>query len=1029
MFAISYAIKSLTRRKFKNLSIILAIALSVTIVVSIQIAKEGIYNVNSKAELDGFGKSDIVITNPTFEAGYFPENVVNILDNIDTTLLQKINYINPIIRHFLPVYIPETSKYERMVFINGIMPNIENMDTFTNIDGNIIDLNLLFSNSSNNIAIISSSMSEDLQLEIDDLFLTTVPNGVGNYSQIALKVADIYDDTIGRGIEGVFPPSTSKYQIYMNLQFIRLFLHESLPNSINQIDISLKDDFIDRRVEVYDPVKDTFPGIEELKSILKAIQVEFSNVDSSYNVRSPRIDLLDTIDKQLEAFTITLDVFIVLLNITSLLLIVNVQNMSVDDRKYQTAVLRALGNNKKTIVKIFLYEATIVGVIGSVIALFVGLFLGELIQNEINAIFDLSGIEPVIKPTMIAGAILFGIFLSTITAILPTLKVADIPVNEAIRGIAETKESVNYERKLVYLGLLVTAICAGILLYLGEFWKQENLTTFQDQMMVSGIVLGLITGICIVLAVLIHQRLFLTLWGSSFLWLSYYNFYITFYYVVNAPLILIVDWFMMFMYLAMVGSIIIVGINLDLLLTSLEKIFFMFPNMRATMQVSIAQLLSKKLRMILIFSILTVIILIGMFFGTVASTEKIGMESEIEYRTDGVNIVIDVQVPLPGIQQVIENIEGVTHVYGFKKARIPVYVDDPSSTHFDAEQDTILQKSIIEISEQSLKPNGEWDQDALQLFLFGVDETKQFEYDITMDENEVRDISRLVLDDFFETPSIEKPVIHTDNEDNELIGEIQTGYTALGGLYVGYNTKEYLDRMLYLPGLNSTINVGFIGGVLDMMGDSLGFGNVILLTPEVTSQLPVFQELTSPNLFLVKTVHGYLDDEFNQQIAENIEDMLNNLNPTENSLCTGLPQCILIGASSRIVHDQYFRLFERSSNTFAFFSTFSVFALVIGVLGMIIISVRSVGERTREIGMRRAIGFSKRAIVSTLAFELLVVVILGIMVGISISMIYLIFFAHASYQTDPVFPMNTIIFNILLLFISSLLAGIIPGYR
>ncbi|MHA2033397.1 MAG: ABC transporter permease, partial [Candidatus Kariarchaeaceae archaeon] len=113
----------------------------------------------------------------------------------------------------------------------------------------------------------------------------------------------------------------------------------------------------------------------------------------------------------------------------------------------------------------------------------------------------------------------------------------------------------------------------------------------------------------------------------------------------------------------------------------------------------------------------------------------------------------------------------------------------------------------------------------------------------------------------------------------------------------------------------------------------------------------------------------------------------------------------------------------------AFFSLFSFFALVIGVLGLIIISVRSVGERTREIGMRRAIGFGRAEVVGTLAFELFVIVILGIVVGIIDSMITLNFFARNSYKTAPVYPINSILTNIIILFFSSLLAGIIPGYR
>jgi putative ABC transport system permease protein len=79
--------------------------------------------------------------------------------------------------------------------------------------------------------------------------------------------------------------------------------------------------------------------------------------------------------------------------------------------------------------------------------------------------------------------------------------------------------------------------------------------------------------------------------------------------------------------------------------------------------------------------------------------------------------------------------------------------------------------------------------------------------------------------------------------------------------------------------------------------------------------------------------------------------------------------------------------------------------------------------------MRRAIGFGRAEVVGTLAFELFVIVILGIVVGIIDSMITLNFFARNSYKTAPVYPINSILTNIIILFFSSLLAGIIPGYR
>src|SRR5437773_10114462 len=64
------------------------------------------------------------------------------------------------------------------------------------------------------------------------------------------------------------------------------------------------------------------------------------------------------------------------------------------------------------------------------------------------------------------------------------------------------------------------------------------------------------------------------------------------------------------------------------------------------------------------------------------------------------------------------------------------------------------------------------------------------------------------------------------------------------------------------------------------------------------------------------------------------------------------------------------------------FEAFLALGLVVGIAGLGIISIRSVVERRKEIGVLRAIGFRKRMILAAFLLENSYVALLGIMIGI-----------------------------------------------
>ena len=69
------------------------------------------------------------------------------------------------------------------------------------------------------------------------------------------------------------------------------------------------------------------------------------------------------------------------------------------------------------------------------------------------------------------------------------------------------------------------------------------------------------------------------------------------------------------------------------------------------------------------------------------------------------------------------------------------------------------------------------------------------------------------------------------------------------------------------------------------------------------------------------------------------------------------------------------------NSMFNLFTAFLAMGLIIGVCGLGIITIRSIHERRVEIGMMRAIGFTKRMVVTNFALESSLISLLGILVG------------------------------------------------
>jgi putative ABC transport system permease protein len=237
-----------------------------------------------------------------------------------------------------------------------------------------------------------------------------------------------------------------------------------------------------------------------------------------------------------------------------------------------------------------------------------------------------------------------------------------------------------------------------------------------------------------------------------------------------------------------------------------------------------------------------------------------------------------------------------------------------------------------------------------------------------------------------------------------------------------FATRDPVGETVYLKGKRFTV----IGVLEPKGGGFLGFSmDAIMVTPITTYQARLYSQRTASGDDAVQSISVQLDD--NTDMAYTI-DQVKALLRRRHHLRTGDKDDFAVYSQ-----EQALNIAQQVTGVFTIFlGAISGISLVVGGIGIMNIMLVSVTERTREIGLRKAIGAKKGDIVLQFLLEAATLSltggVVGILIGWGISAI--ISSIDISGQTIQ----STVSSDIVILAISvsagiGLISGIYPAFR
>lgn len=404
---------------------IIGVMLGVAVVTAIDVANSSAYKAFELSMESVSGKTTHhIISNPP-----------GLPDSIFFKIKKEIGVENaaPVFEKFVKIKKNSNKVYTLL----GIDPFYETaFRNYTSKLRSIKKFNIEHFITSKNSALLSQKTAKNLNINVGDIFLIKADGKA--YKLLLYGVLDFENESDNKIIENIIITDISTAQNLFNSEYY-----------ISRIDLIINND----NQYILDKIKRILPQNSR-------IQKSEARTDSGRQMT--------------DSFRINLSAMSVLALIVGMFLIYNTMTFSVIRRQKLIGLLRSLGITRSEIFNLFIFEALIVGFIGTVSGIFLGLALGSsiitLVSKTINDMYFVLQVQDVVVTyDNILKAVFLGIAATLISAFKPAYYSTKIvPRAALIRSDSESELESKSKRYLFY-SLISGA--AGTLILIPDFYN------------------------------------------------------------------------------------------------------------------------------------------------------------------------------------------------------------------------------------------------------------------------------------------------------------------------------------------------------------------------------------------------------------------------------------------------------------------------------------------------------------------------------------------------------------------------------